>query len=128
MRRFEHHREPLLPGPLFAWRVARYAAVSSGLIALSLGIGIGGYHWIAGLAWLDALLNASMILTGMGPVDHLETPAAKVFASAYALFSGVAFLSGTAVLLTPAVHRLFHVLHVEPGQDQEAAADADEGD
>jgi hypothetical protein len=121
VRRFEHRSEPLLSRHEFAKRVVRFAAVASGLIALSLGGGVAGYHWIAELAWLDALLNASMILTGMGPVDHLRTPAAKVFASAYALFSGVAFLSVTAVLLAPVVHRLFHALHVEDDEDRDPA-------
>jgi hypothetical protein len=128
VRRFERHSDPVLPGHLFAWRVARYFGVSSALIGVSLGIGIGGYHWIGGLGWLDALLNASMILTGMGPVDHLEAPAAKLFAAGYALFSGVAFLSGTAVLLTPAVHRLFHILHVAPDEEGSAAPEPDDGD
>lgn len=121
MRRFEHHSEPLLPRGQFAARVVRYAAVSLGLIAASLGAGVAGYHWIAGLPWIDALLNASMILTGMGPVDRLDTPEAKLFASAYALFSGVAFLSVTAVLLAPLVHRLFHALHVEVDEERKSS-------
>jgi hypothetical protein len=74
---------------------------------------VAGYRRLAGLPWIDALLNAAMILTGMGPVDRLETPAAKLFASGYALFSGVAFLGMTTLLLAPVVHRSFHALHVE---------------
>ena len=116
-RRFEHRSEPLLPRRHFLGRVARYAAASLAIVAASLGLGVAGYHFIAGLAWLDALLNAAMILTGMGPVDRVATPAGKLFASAYALFSGLAFLSTTAVLLAPVVHRMFHALHVDPDDE-----------
>ena len=70
-------------------------------MSVSVGIGAAGYHYFAGLPWIDALLNAAMILTGMGPVDTLKSPAAKLFATFYALYSGVAFLSMTAVLLAP---------------------------
>jgi len=87
--------------------------VSLLLIIVSLLIGVLGYHYLNGLGWLDALVNASMILTGMGPVDPLKNNIAKWFASAYAIFSGVAFLSIIAVLLAPAVHRFLHRLHVE---------------
>ena len=94
-------------------RVGWYALVSLLLIIVSLLIGVLGYHYLNGLGWLDALVNASMILTGMGPVDPLKNNVAKWFASAYAIFSGVAFLSIIAVLLAPAVHRFLHRLHVE---------------
>jgi hypothetical protein len=90
-------------------------ALSSGLIATSLGIGILGYHLIAGFGWVDAILNASMILSGMGPVAPLTTDAAKLFASAYALFSGVVFISSTGILLTPVFHRVLHRFHLERG-------------
>jgi len=112
-RVYEHRSEPLLSQRLFVRRLLRHAVIAVGIIGASLAIGVAGYHWIAALPWLDALLNAAMILTGMGPVDHLTTPAAKLFASAYALFSGVAFVGMSAVLLAPAVHRLFHALHVD---------------
>jgi hypothetical protein len=94
-------------------RVGWYGLVSLLLIIVSLLIGMLGYHYLNGLSWLDALVNASMILTGMGPVDPLTNDAAKWFASAYAIFSGVAFLSIIAVLLAPAVHRFLHKLHIE---------------
>ena len=118
VRRFEHRSEPLLPRQLFAGRVARYGAVAGGIVVVSLAIGVAGYHWIAELPWVDALLNAAMILTGMGPVNPLESFAAKLFASAYALFAGVAFLTMTAVLLAPLVHRMFHALHVDPDDER----------
>jgi len=110
---FEHHRAPLLDRAEFVRRLARFAAFAGLLVAGSLLIGICGYHFIAGLGWVDALLNAAMILTGMGQVDPMTTTAAKLFAAFYALFSGVAFLSIVAVLLAPMVHRFLHRLHLE---------------
>jgi hypothetical protein len=110
---FEHHRAPLLTRGEFTRRLARFASFAGLLVAVSLAIGVSGYHFIAGLGWVDALLNASMILTGMGQVDPMTTTAAKLFAAAYALFSGVAFLSIVAVLLAPMVHRFLHRLHLE---------------
>lgn len=112
MMRFEHRSKPLLPRPKFFMRVGRYALVSLLLIVVSLLIGVVGYHYLNDLGWLDALVNASMILTGMGPVDPLKNDAAKWFASIYSIFSGVAFLSIMAVLLAPIAHRFLHRLHV----------------
>jgi hypothetical protein len=109
----EHRHKALLSREVFLARLLRSSALASVLIAVSLGIGVLGYHVVAGLPWVDALLNASMILTGMGPVDPLRTAAAKVFASAYALFSGVAFLTVVGVLMAPIVHRFLHRFHLE---------------
>ena len=78
-----------------------------------VGIGVLGYHWLARLSWIDSLLNASMILGGMGPVDPLKSDAAKIFASCYALFSGLAFIGIVSVLLAPFVHRMLHRFHAE---------------
>ena len=119
LERFEHRSEPLLPTRPFLGRVARFAGLAGLLIAASLAIGASGYHWLAQLPWIDALLNASMILTGMGPVDPMRNTAGKLFASAYALFSGVAFVSMIALLFAPLVHRFFHALHVEVEDAQE---------
>jgi hypothetical protein len=83
------------------------------LIGGSLFLGVVGYHVFAGLTWIDSLLNASMILTGMGPVDRLTGTGAKLFASGYALFSGVAFLSSVGVLVAPVVHRFLHRFHLD---------------
>ena len=80
---------------------------------VALFVGIAGYHWIAGLKWVDALLDASMILGGMGPVTPLTTNAAKVFASAYALFSGLVFIAVMGIVLSPIVHRVLHKFHVD---------------
>ena len=114
-RRFERRHEALLPREKFIRRVVGHACVAGALIAGSLGFGVVGYHVWGGLAWLDALVNASMILTGMGPVDPIPSAAGKLFESFYALFSGVAFLTIVAVLLAPVVHRFLHRFHLELG-------------
>ncbi len=110
---YEHHRQPLLPRRLFLLRMLRHGLIAFCLIFVSLGIGVVGYHATEGMSWLDALLNASMILGGMGPVTELHTVGGKFFASAYALFSGVAFLATVGILVAPVAHRLFHHLHLE---------------
>ena len=88
-------------------------ALAGSVIGVSLLLGILGYHFIAGLGWIDSLLEASMILSGMGPVKNLNSDAAKVFASCYALFSGVVFISATGILLAPMFHRVLHRFHLE---------------
>jgi len=97
---------------LIAW------ALAAGVIVCSLALGVLGYHFIAELAWVDALLNASMILSGMGPVADLHSNAAKVFASAYALFSGVVFISSTGIILAPVMHHVLHRFHVEKRESE----------
>jgi hypothetical protein len=108
---YEHHKEPLLSRRQFLRRVARHGGVSALIILLSLGIGAAGYHFFGGLSWIDSLLNASMILTGMGPVSTLTTDAAKLFASCYALYSGIVFLAATGVIVAPFIHRVLHRMH-----------------
>ena len=112
-RHFEHHRQPLADRRLFARRVLRYITLSSTIILGSLAIGVIGYHYAEGLPWLDSLLNASMILGGMGPVDVLRTSAGKWFASFYALFSGMVLLVAAGVLVAPIFHRFLHRFHLE---------------
>ena len=109
---YEHHKEPLLPRRQFLRRVTRHGGVSALIIFVSLGIGTVGYHFFADLRWVDALLNASMILTGMGPVSMLTSDAAKLFASCYALYSGIVFLAATGVIVAPFLHRVLHRMHV----------------
>lgn len=99
-------------------RLARNAAIVGALILMAVGIGAIGYHVLEGLPWLDAGLNAVMILTGMGPVNPIATPAAKVFAMGYALFSGVFFLTMVAVLLAPAVHHFLHRFHLDLSEEE----------
>ncbi len=114
---FERRREPLLPFPAFLRRVARFVLLDLFVILLALVLGVLGYHYLEGLDWIDALLNASMILGGMGPVNPLQTPAGKLFASFYALFSGLLFIGVAGILLTPFVHRLLHQFHLDPEAD-----------
>ena len=108
-----HQIKPLLSRRAFALRVLRSLAFAVSIIGLSLALGIIGYHFCAGFSWLDSLLNASMILTGMGPVNELHTTAGKLFASFYALFSGVVFITSVAVLLAPVIQRFLHKFHLE---------------
>jgi hypothetical protein len=109
---FESRHEPILPARIFIRRMLVCLGLALAIMAGALGIGVAGYHFIARLPWIDALLNASMILTGMGPVDVLRSNAAKVFASLYALFSGVVFISLMGLLLSPIAHRVLHKFHV----------------
>lgn len=97
-------------------RLFRNGILVSGLVLAALAVGAIGYHFLDDLPWLDAALNAAMILTGMGPVNPIRTPAAKVFAIAYALLSGVFFLTMVAVLLAPALHHFLHRFHLELSQ------------
>ena len=110
---FEHRSEPLLSGHRFFWRVVGFLALSAVAIGFALGVGVLGYHYFAGLAWIDALLNASMILGGMGPVDPIATHEGKLFASVYALFSGLIFIGAASLALAPFVHRVMHTIHLE---------------
>ena len=115
---FESKSEPLLPRSAFYQRLARSFVIMLGIVAASLGLGSVGYHYFGKLAWVDALLNAAMILTGMGPVDPMTTTAGKLFATAYALYSGIAFLSTIAVLIFPIAHRFMHKFHLDDDERQ----------
>jgi hypothetical protein len=110
---YERRKQPLLSRAKFFKRVGRHGLVALGVSVFGLGIGVLGYHCLAQLSWIDSLLNASMILGGMGPVDPLKTDGAKIFASCYALFSGLAFIGIVSVLLAPFVHRMLHRFHAE---------------
>ena len=87
--------------------------LAGSIIGVSLLLCILGYHFVARFSWIDSLVEASMILSGMGPVKNLNSNAAKVFASCYALFSGVVFISATGILLAPMFHRVLHRFHLE---------------
>ena len=110
---FEHRTEPLLPRHSFALRVLGYLVLSTLVVGVALGIGVLGYHHLGGLPWIDALVNASMILGGMGPVDPIASTAGKYFASFYALFSGLLFIGAASIAVAPFVHRIMHKLHVD---------------
>lgn len=110
---FETKHDTLLPKNRFYTRLAASFGVTGLIIAGSLLLGSVGYHWFGELPWIDAILNASMILTGMGPVDPMKTTGGKLFASFYALYSGIAFLTMVAVLAAPLLHRLLHRFHLD---------------
>lgn len=110
---YEHQTQPLLPRKLFIARLLRHSSVTFALFFVSLGIGVLGYRVFDGFSWVDALLNASMILGGMGPVNQLTTVSGKLFASFYALFSGIIFLAGAGIILAPIAHRIIHRLQLQ---------------
>lgn len=114
---FEHWGQPLLAKEKFILRVIWHATAALLVICGGLGIGVLGYHYWGGLKWIDALVNAAMILGGMGPVDALHSDAGKIFASVYALFSGIFFLVVAGLLFAPVVHRFLHRFHLEAGEE-----------
>ena len=114
-RSFEGRRDQLAPISIYAQRIAASVAIAVGLMVIALFLGISGYHFIAGFNWVDSLLEASMILGGMGPVRELSHDSAKIFASIYALFSGVIFIALMGIILAPVVHRVLHKFHVDEG-------------
>jgi hypothetical protein len=109
---FDHHH-PLQPRKAFARRLAAYFGIAVGIVVVSLIIGVVGYRIFAGFSWIDSLLNASMILGGMGPINEITSVGGKLFASFYALFSGIVFLVAVAVFLAPILHRLLHHFHLD---------------
>ena len=110
---FERKHQKIVPAPVFIKRLLIFIGLAILLILFALLIGILGYHWIAGFGWVDALLNASMILGGMGPVNLLTNNSAKIFASAYALFSGLVFIAVMGIVFSPIVHRMLHKFHID---------------
>jgi hypothetical protein len=110
---FEHRAQPLLTPREFLIRQMIYLLVAFGIIAGSLVMGMLGYHFLEKLSWIDSLLNAAMILGGMGPVNALITTGGKIFASFYALYSGIIFLVSVGVILAPLYHRFLHRFHME---------------
>jgi len=111
--KYEGYKQKVAPLSVFARRLISAVGVACGIIGVVLFIGVAGYHWLDDLNWIDSLLEASMILGGMGPVSPIKTTSAKVFASAYALFSGLVFIGIMGIVLTPIAHRLLHKFHVE---------------
>ncbi len=109
---YEHHKQPLARRSVFAKRLALNGVAGLILLAFSLGIGVLGYHFLENLSWIDSLLNASMILGGMGPVNPLQTNAGKIFASLYALYSGIVLLAAVGILAAPIFHRFLHRFHL----------------
>jgi hypothetical protein len=106
----------MIPRVAFIRRLGKHVGLAVAIICGSLGLGVVGYHVLEGFSWIDSLLNASMLLGGMGPVNQLQTSIGKVFASIYALYSGMAFLAIAAVIMAPVLHRFLHHFHIEDGE------------
>lgn len=117
----EKSRRPLPPRSEFFARVAKNSLAALGLILVSLAIGMAGYHHFEKMPWIDAFVNAAMILSGMGPVTELHTSGGKLFAGCYALYSGLALITIAAVLLAPLVHRFLHRFHIEIGASDDSS-------
>ena len=118
--RLEAKTQPMLPPRAFARRLVRFGLLAAIIIGASLALGVVGYHYLDDLPWIDALLNASMILGGMGPVSIPVTVGGKLFSSFYALFSGIIFLVAVGVLLAPILHRFMHRFHLELDSDDDS--------
>jgi len=116
--RFEKRHQKIAPRKVFFLRLAANLLFVLVLIALSLFAGMAGYHYYEGMSWLDAFLNASMILGGMGPVNELHTAGGKSFAGAYALYSGLLLIAASGVLLAPVLHRVIHDMHAADDDDE----------
>ena len=121
MMQLERRHHPLLPPMAFAVRMAMFTLVSLAIVALSLAMGMVGFHVTEKMGWLDCLLNASMLLGGMGPVATPQSDAGKYFASFYALYSGLIVLVAFGVLVTPVAHRIFHRFHLPEDEDEAKA-------
>jgi len=116
---FEQRREDLLPRSAFLMRMGRSFGITLLVVAFSLAIGSTGYHYFEDIGWVDSMLNAAMILTGMGPVDQMQTTGGKLFATFYALYSGIAFLTIMAIMLAPMMHRWLHHFHLDDDDDDD---------
>ena len=110
---YEHRTQELIPRSRFILRLILHASLAILIVVVSLGLGVIGYRQTEELSWIDSLLNAAMILGGMGPVNELQTVPGKLFASCYALFSGIIFLVSVGVIFAPVFHRLLHYFHLE---------------
>ncbi len=110
---YERRNHLLLSRARFARRVACHLLLALLVVGIALAMGVLGYHFLGDLSWIDSVLNASMILGGMGPVDPLHSTGAKIFASCYALFSGLAFIGIASLIVAPFAHRLLHRFHIE---------------
>lgn len=117
---YEHRTEPLLPRAAFLRRLANNARVAGILVLISLVIGIIGYHWLEHLSWIDAFLNAAMLMGGMGPVNTPVTTGGKLFAGFYALYCGLVVIAVAGIMLAPVAHRILHRFHLQTEDDSES--------
>ena len=115
---FEHKGSPLASRKKFRARVLGAAMVSLTFVAVTLGVGMVGFHWIENLSWLDAFHQAAMLLSGMGPVVNVTTTAGKLFDGFYAIFCGIALLGVTGILFAPVIHRVLHRFHLEDAEER----------
>lgn len=115
---FEPRSAPLAPKAVFYSRVLRAAAIALAVVVIALLIGVVGYHLIEDLSWLDAFHQASLLLSGMGPVETMQTSGGKAFDSCYALFCGVVLLGTTGILFAPVIHRVLHRFHAEDSDER----------
>ena len=115
---FEHHSEPMASASEFKRRMFRFGTLTTAIILFSLSIGVIGYHYFESMPWIDSVLNASMILGGMGPVNPIRTNTGKIFASFYGLYSGIILLASVGVLATPIFHRFMHRFHLQLEDEQ----------
>ncbi|OFW03264.1 MAG: hypothetical protein A3H96_19380 [Acidobacteria bacterium RIFCSPLOWO2_02_FULL_67_36] len=109
---YEPRHEPLLPRAQFFRRLGRHSLWALGVLLLSLAIGMAGFHWLSQESWVDAFVNSTMLLGGMGPVGSFDSTAGKLFAGLYALYAGIVFLGAAALLIAPVLHRMLHKLHL----------------
>jgi hypothetical protein len=116
--KLEKKTQPLLSRRAFGHRMAKSAAVAFAFIFASLLVGMAGYHWLEDLPWIDAYINAAMILSGMGPLASPQTTAGKLFAGTYALYSGLAVILAAGILFTPLVHRMLHRFHLAEEREE----------
>ncbi|MDB5392029.1 MAG: hypothetical protein JWM11_7675 [Planctomycetaceae bacterium] len=119
---FEKKHDSLASVPKFIGRVGFCLLIAAGILAVALFLGVLGYRYFGQLEWIDALLNAAMILTGMGPVSPMLTVSGKLFATFYALFSGLLFMVSFAVVISPIIHRILHKFHLD---DEDVRDDED---
>ncbi len=114
---YESKHEALISGSSFVKRLVLHLSVTVLLLVFSLGLGITGYMYTESMSWLDAFLNAAMLLGGMGPVDPPKTDVGKFFAGCYALYAGLVFVVCAGLVLTPVLHRVLHYFHVTEQDD-----------
>jgi hypothetical protein len=114
---YEKRHQPLAPKHVFFWRVIRSLALGITAIAIMLFVGMLGYHYFENMGWIDAYVNAAMILGGMGPLGNLATVGGKIFAGTYALFCGLVFILIIGLIFAPVIHRAFHMFHLEGTSD-----------
>lgn len=117
LTKYEHHSKPLLPRRKFFQRLAWSVLLGAALVAISLAGGMSGYHFFERLSWLDAFVNASMILSGMGPLANPQSVGGKLFAGLYALYSGLFLILVAGVVFAPVVHRFLHRFHIDESND-----------